>query len=312
MTLLDNTLGAILLGGVVSTFFFGIISMQAYNYFRDFAKDGFVLKTSVMVIWFFELCHTMLAWHSIYTLAVTLAAACNPEILLTPPITMYITIVFSPLITSTVQIFFANRIRLFSGKWLVPVLSWIMAILGLVFSFAMVAILCIHNTVTVLQDQFRWLMSLSLILTTVTDVLIAGSMCYWLWNVRSSGFQKTRSIADTLITWSIEYTVLKSIPNILQLILFLTRNDLLWIIFYLMKASLFSNSMLASQVTISNDSTAFIDFNSVVPSRGSQGAGRNRNVVIQMTRVTETHDERQLNNNQVESGIKDSKAEVDE
>jgi len=190
--------------------------------------------------------------------------------------------------------FFANRIRLFSGKWLVPVLTWILAVLVLAFSIAMVAILCIHDTVEIVVGKFRWLMALTLALTTAADGLIVASMCYWLWNARSSGFQKTRTIAETLITWSIESTVIKSVPNILQLVLFLSRNDLLWIIFYFMKASLFSNSMLASlngrkrmAEAFDSNGPTFINFNSAVP--GPQGAIRNRNVVIQMTRMTETH-----------------------
>jgi len=93
----------------------------------------------------------------------------------------------------------------------------------------------------------------------------------------------------------LESTIIKSVPNILQLILFLTRKDLLWIIFYFMKASLFSNSMLASlngrkrmsshDENSSGGPTAFINLNSGAPGSGPQG----RNVVIQMTRMTETH-----------------------
>ncbi|KAJ6539605.1 hypothetical protein B0H19DRAFT_366553 [Mycena capillaripes] len=296
MALIDETLGALLLGGVFSTFLFGIISMQAYNYARDFPKDSFILKASVLAIWLFELAHTICAWHGIYKLAVTFVGPDQGEHLLQPPQTIYITLIFSPLITTTVQIFFANRIRLFSGKWLVPVLCWIMAVLVMVFSVAMVVILCIHDTVLVLSLQFRWLMALTLALTTAADALIAVSMCFWLWNVRRSGFEKTRTIADILITWSIESTMIKSIPNIMQLILFLTQDNLLWIIFYLIKASLFSNSMLASlngrkRMAAAVDSTGptFINLNSAVPTLGTQGGVRGRNVVIQMTRMTETH-----------------------
>ncbi|KAF7373566.1 Saposin B-type domain-containing protein [Mycena sanguinolenta] len=124
-------------------------------------------------------------------------------------------------------------------------------------------------------------------------------MCYWLGRVRNSEFPKTRNIIDTLIIWCIESTVAKGGASVIQLILFQTRNDLLWMIFWLPKASLFSNSMLAAlngrnRIINSNAAgdSAFITFSSSNPAPPRPS----KNVVIQMTHITETriddeHDE---------------------
>ncbi|KAJ7059566.1 hypothetical protein C8F01DRAFT_216407 [Mycena amicta] len=53
-------------------------------------------------------------------------------------------------------------------------------------------------------------------------------------------------MVELLILWSVESTVLTSTTSILQIILFLTRTDLVWTIFFMIQAKLISNSMLAS------------------------------------------------------------------
>ncbi|KAJ7320880.1 hypothetical protein DFH08DRAFT_388800 [Mycena albidolilacea] len=291
---LGSTLGAVEIGGVFSTLFFGILTMQVYNYYRDYLNDRGLLKAMVMGIWSIELVHTMLLWHTIYSLTVTFFG--HPEQIFTPPETFYFTILCSSLITTAVQIFFANRIRVFSGRKLVPAISCIMSCLYFGGMLAALILLCVHRTLAVLET-YRWLASTIFALTAVIDMLIAISMCYWLGRVRNSDFPKTRNIIDTLIMWCIESTVAKSGASVVQLILFLTRNDFLWLIFLLPKASLFSNSMLAAlngrnrirsagEDPASGHGPTFITFNSAADPTQSP---RSRNVIIQMTRMTETH-----------------------
>jgi chromate transport protein ChrA len=54
---------------------------------------------------------------------------------------------------------------------------------------AMVALLCVHNSLGFL-NEVRWLPSVIIGLTVFVDVLIATSMCYWLRRARASDFQK--------------------------------------------------------------------------------------------------------------------------
>ncbi|KAF7352526.1 hypothetical protein MVEN_01217600 [Mycena venus] len=273
-----------------------------------------MLKAVVILTWLLELVHTILIWHTIYSLTITFFG--QEDQVFTPPRTFYLTLLFSTLVTTTVQIFFAKRIQLFSQEKLVPFITCILAGVVSMGVVAIVALLSAHNTLEILKP-YRWLGSIVLALTAFVDVLIATSMCYFLQRARSADFQKTATIIDTLITWSIESTVVKSGASIIQLVLFLTRpNDFLWIIFFVPKASLFSNSMLASLngrqrlTSVADDSAGgamFINFNSAAGSGlGSQEAGRNRNMVIQMTRMTETH----IDDGNDESVATESKTDV--
>ncbi|KAJ7712004.1 hypothetical protein B0H14DRAFT_690220 [Mycena olivaceomarginata] len=53
-------------------------------------------------------------------------------------------------------------------------------------------------------------------------------------------------MVDTLILWAIESTILTSAGSFIQIILFLTRTDLIWAGVFLVQSKLFSNAMLAS------------------------------------------------------------------
>ncbi|KAJ6501149.1 hypothetical protein C8R47DRAFT_1008636, partial [Mycena vitilis] len=68
---LDDTLGAVEIGGVVATFLFGIGTPQTYHCYHLFPKDTRVLKSMVGLLWFLELGHTISTWHTVYTLTVT-------------------------------------------------------------------------------------------------------------------------------------------------------------------------------------------------------------------------------------------------
>jgi hypothetical protein len=46
---LDGTLGAIEVGGIVSTFLFGIETLQVYHYFRKYPGDALLLKLAVCI-----------------------------------------------------------------------------------------------------------------------------------------------------------------------------------------------------------------------------------------------------------------------
>jgi hypothetical protein len=43
----DSTLGALELGTLFGTFLFGLVTVQCSSYFRDYPKDGLLLKSAV-------------------------------------------------------------------------------------------------------------------------------------------------------------------------------------------------------------------------------------------------------------------------
>ncbi|KAJ7113192.1 hypothetical protein C8R44DRAFT_856165 [Mycena epipterygia] len=240
---LNGSLGATEIGSVLGVFLFGIETLQTFNYYRGCPGDSTILKGIVALVWFLELGHTMSAWHALYSQTVTFYG--QPQYISSPPLSEEMTILFAALIYTVVQTFFANRVRVLSGSWYIMVVASCLTGLRLIANMGSVALLIHYSRVSILL-QWRWLVSTALSLGLAVDILITGSMCHFLRKMRSCESKRTRTMVDTLIVWSIESTILTSTASIIQIILFMTRTDLVWSCFFIIQAKLFSNSMLAS------------------------------------------------------------------
>lgn len=130
------------------------------------------------------------------------------------------------------QLFFANRIRVLSGKWPILLLGVAMIISCLVGSLVLMAKLWTsQSALTSLRSGLQWGMIVFTSLGPLADILIASYMCFYLWKFRNrepqfrrcaSAYQwmifvlqwrmcyRTRRILDTLARW----TVGKSTPDL--------------------------------------------------------------------------------------------------
>ncbi|KAJ7114902.1 hypothetical protein C8R44DRAFT_880963 [Mycena epipterygia] len=244
---LDGTLGALEIGTVVGTFLFGILTLQTFNYYRQFPEDSKTLRITVAALWLLELAHTICALQGIYVLTVTLYGQPFSEFILNPPQSHVVTILFSAAIDALVQIFFGNRIRVLSGHSHVFFLCIALAIARFTCDIILMSNFWIYNAgYTILATKEHWEVLAACVITPAGDIVIAVSMCYCLWRVRNSQFNRTRSMVDTLMIWTFETAIVTSGAGIIQLILFLTRKDLSFIAVFLVQPKLFSNAMLAS------------------------------------------------------------------
>ncbi|KAJ7255729.1 hypothetical protein C8J57DRAFT_1345500 [Mycena rebaudengoi] len=232
---LDDTLGAFKIGGVVCTFLFGIETLQTFYYYGHFPTDSKLLKI-------LELGHTISAWHAIYSVTVTFYG--QSQNIKRPPHSLDMVVVFSAPIYFIVQVFFANRIRNLSGRWAITILCWLLAFLRAGCAFGLLGVALHLKRVTELQEKFKSLMVPALSLGASVDVIIAVSVSYCLWTMRTSGVNETRRMADTLVLWTIGKTTVGT--SVITIILFVLKRDLTWLAFYLILAKLFSNSFLAS------------------------------------------------------------------
>ncbi|KAJ7777015.1 hypothetical protein B0H16DRAFT_1504070 [Mycena metata] len=236
------SLGAIEVGAVAGTFLFGIMTLQTFHYYRNFRADSKLLKVVVGLVWSFELGHTISCLHALYLQTVTFYG--NPTHILRPPPSEDIILLFAGLIYTFVQIFFANRVRILSGRPYIMAVACVLGLLRVVGHMALLALLLRYIRVTILLE-WRWLVITSLSLDLSMDILITASLCYYFWRIRSE-HARMRSTVDTLILWTCESTLMTSAASILQMILFLTRTDLVWVGVFVFQAKIFSNAMLAS------------------------------------------------------------------
>ncbi|KAJ7358035.1 hypothetical protein DFH08DRAFT_932339 [Mycena albidolilacea] len=285
---LDDTLGAMEIGIVLGTFLFGLLTLQTFNYFRTYTQDTLMLKTLVGVVWGLELAHSISGWHSVYEITVTFSG--QQAYILDPPHSIVLMVLFSGVLTMVVETFFAFRVRNLSGRWLITVICSILNVLALIFSIILVVIFWRGNGFPILREkQNLWIVATASCVVPATNILVAISLCYYLWKIHQdqAEFVKTRTMVVTLIVWTAETTIMTSVMSIMQVILFVARDDLVWGTFFLLHAKLLSNCMLASL----NGRQRFHSQTEVIIADST--ATNNHSVsVIRMNRMGDTSDNR--------------------
>ncbi|KAJ7691467.1 hypothetical protein B0H17DRAFT_1063210 [Mycena rosella] len=293
---LDSTLGAVEIGGVVSTFLFGLGTLQTYHFYQLFPADRRALKWTVAILWFLELAHTIATWHAIYTLTVTLYA--QPQFIDAPPHSIYVTILLSALISGIVQTLFANRIRVLSGRWPITLICWVLTLARGAFAITAFVVILQAPSLLVFEAQFPWLIPAAFGIAAGVDVLVAGSLCYYLWKMRANGADRTRRMVETMVTWTIETGLVTCASSVVGLIMVVTRHDLLWATFFLISAKLFSNCYLASlnaRQRLRESDRNVVNFSSKSISRS------HRPMVVEMTTVTHSAEDFRLDEKDLEA-----------
>ncbi|KAJ7474728.1 hypothetical protein FB451DRAFT_1397611 [Mycena latifolia] len=251
---LDGTLGDIQIALVIGTFLYGIETLQTFNYYREFPKDPLGLKALVAGIWLFELGHTMAAWHAMYTITVTFYG--KPQHILDPPSSLVYPILFHAIIAIAVQTFFCYRVRVLSGQWLIPVFCCALNLVRLVFNIILFAKLNKRPQFTLLTTEFNSVIIVVSSIGPAVDIIVAGSLVYFLWNRKRTSFKQTSQMLDTIILWTVETTFITTLSGVMQLILFLTRrHDLSWLVFFLIQAKCPSPSILEFDARITEWAT---------------------------------------------------------
>ncbi|KAJ7446337.1 hypothetical protein FB451DRAFT_1291897 [Mycena latifolia] len=240
---LDGTIGNAAIGLALATFLYGIETLQTFNYYRDYKNDTRSLKILVAVIWCLELTQTMLTWHAIYSMTVTFYG--QPQHLADPPFSLILVVLFSAMVNFVVQTFFAFRVRVLSNRWPIPILVCVLNLVRFMGNVAIFAELCKRPEFSLLQTDLHWIFTAASAIGPFVDVITATSLCYFLWHYKKSNFEQTSTMIDNIVIWTVETTLITSLSGALQLILFLTRTDLTWIIFYLMQAKRESISALS-------------------------------------------------------------------
>ncbi|KAJ6465184.1 hypothetical protein C8R47DRAFT_50250 [Mycena vitilis] len=240
----DNTLGALLIGVLVSYVLFGVTTTQSYLYSGRFPNDSRRMKFFVTFVWFCELAHVICIGHTIYILLITDFG--HPERLSTVPLSLGASSLFNGIIAMCVQGFFSLRIYRLSSRVYLPLLTWTLSLLFL----GATTVVFVHGLerqpFAEFESQWGWLLNTLWSVAAVNDLIIAVALVFWLWRGRDESAHVS-AVVDKLITWTIETGVVTSAAAVINLVCFVTmKNNYIWIAWYFVTARLYSNSLLAS------------------------------------------------------------------
>ncbi|KAJ7102699.1 hypothetical protein C8R44DRAFT_988091 [Mycena epipterygia] len=240
---LDNSLGAVYIGVVISSAIYGLTCLQTYRYFQLQVKDSALLKGCVILPRTIETLHSACIAHAVYFYSVSNYGDYLP--LLRAVWSIILPAGLNSLTGSIVQMCFAWRVYAMSNKN-----KPLVILIGLLATFQ----LAVAWAATGLGFKYRVFFDLghnkalvvtSLTSTAATNILLALSLCYYL-NYKSD-IKSTGSWIDKLIIYAINCGILFSLIAVLGLITFLTMpNNLVNFAVNFVLAKTYSNSLLSS------------------------------------------------------------------
>ncbi|KAJ3482522.1 hypothetical protein NLI96_g6923 [Meripilus lineatus] len=259
-----SNLGAIMLGGLFSMFFGGIVTMQVLLYYRLYPQDPKKVKAAIAVIWFLDMLHSAFVIASIWYWLVDNFG--DTSIHDSIPWMASITIILTSFITFTVHCFFCHRIYTLSKKrlWIVlPIVSPICLFHPPVVDFVSASTctlpygLCVGFVFQIFRDSTSlipgnshkftdFMVSLGLSMAVAVDMLIAIVICFFL-NRRRTGFASMDGVINSITLYTVESGMITGIAAAASLIAWVTMpHNLIWLAIHFAISKLYANALLAT------------------------------------------------------------------
>ncbi|KAJ6518232.1 hypothetical protein C8R47DRAFT_1232365 [Mycena vitilis] len=237
----DNTLGALLVGTLVSYALFGVTTMQVYVYYGRFPKDSRAMKSLVGGVWLGEFAHAICIAMSVYGMVITNFG--HPEHLTQLPNSLLASTLIGSVVSFCVQIFFAFRIYALARSLWIPCICWALSLFRVVPPNVVVFAFGRSGSFTDFLEKWGPLFDSIWVGSALNDMIIAGTLVFLLYRRRTIGLKQTTAVVDKLIAWTIETGVVTSIASIIMLAVTIA---IIWMAWFVVVPRLFANSLLAS------------------------------------------------------------------
>ncbi|KAJ6609073.1 hypothetical protein B0H10DRAFT_2191417 [Mycena sp. CBHHK59/15] len=241
---LDNTMGSMLLGVIVSAFLYGISILQCLFYFTRYVRDPLYLKCLVALTVFLDTLHLIFVIHTVYHYLISNYYSQNALQVMIWSVSLEA--LPTGITAALVQIFYAHRVWKMSQRNMVltgMVLALILATAGCGTAWVVLALRA---------QTYEHLLRISPLtisinaLSTAADVIITSTLCIILRRTRPASLE-TETMINRLILFSINTGLLTSLCAIASLIsLIVSPRTLIYASFYFCIGRLYSNSLLAT------------------------------------------------------------------
>ncbi|KAF8558814.1 hypothetical protein OG21DRAFT_1503766 [Imleria badia] len=258
MGALDNSFGALLIGVIVASMLYGCTCIQTWYYYTYYPSDRWYIKLLVAGVLVSDSLHQIAISHAIYTYLVTDFGLFQElgHIVWSLAIQVFFNVwchcsclvndTYQEFTTLFVQCFMVMRIYMLSEKnWLATGLAMTMVIVQFLMVF-------VYGVKAVHFDTFEQALSLKALSMTINvttaagDLFISLVLCYFLHGLRS-GFRKSNTLINKLITFSISTGLLTSLCAIASLICISAwPHTFIYMTFYFCIGRLYYNTLLTT------------------------------------------------------------------
>lgn len=241
-----NIAAPLLLGTVWNWTLYGVLVVQTYVYSYNFPDDRRPLKLLVYAVFLLETLQTALSGSDLYHWFVS--GFGNMDLLSSPHLSAIDVPVIGSLVSLVVQLFFVYRIWVLSGKssWLLCLLICLVSTFDAIASFAGGVYAHVRGrfvTGRVLKIiALTWLGG-----NTLTDLLITGSMLYYLGRPRVGDSHFSKYALAKIVRLTIETNIMTTTVGIVSLLMVSIYPDENWYTCpTAILGKLYSNTLLVS------------------------------------------------------------------
>ncbi|KZT73444.1 hypothetical protein DAEQUDRAFT_762344 [Daedalea quercina L-15889] len=239
-----SSLGPLLLGGLVSLFLSGVVSMQTVLYTSVYHTDTMWLRIFVYGIWLLDLLHSTFVCISNWDYLIANWAEENIQDWI--PWSIGGTVMLTALMTFIVQCFFAWRVHTVSqSRWWITIILAAVAAGRLIAALVSTAYMIRVQSYVAFRRDVGWVFTLGLTLSALLDILVASSLCYYL-RKRRSAFASMDAIINTLTFYTIQNGSLTFVTTFISLILWVTVDNLIFLGLHFAITKLYANAFLST------------------------------------------------------------------
>ncbi|TFK39118.1 hypothetical protein BDQ12DRAFT_722509 [Crucibulum laeve] len=163
------------------------------------------------------------------------------------PNSLNIAMLMGGMVDHLVKAIFIYRLYKFSGTLYIPIPLGLFS----VFLFSIIVLSTIEALEAVtfrpLSPELEWLLSVVFIGSAVQDLMVAGSLCYYIQKARKEALKNTTLLLDRLFIYTIQTGLATSLAAVSTAVSFFTMNhNNVWEMLVILMHSLFSNALLST------------------------------------------------------------------
>ncbi|KAI0648719.1 hypothetical protein C8Q79DRAFT_946666 [Trametes meyenii] len=221
-TLLNDTIGAFILGTFASLVLYGVFILQVFRYTRLYPNDEIAIKALVLFVFILQTFHVILPMHACYYYLINnylnFSALQNGiwSINLVPGVAGFITLAS--------QGFFARRVSLIGPKIRVLAAVAVLFFLGHASLSIVISYEAFHEeALTVFAEKTAHITPVTLFLAVGADFLLSGAIILALYRSRHSRARKNIPKSELLGMYILNTGLLTGIVHLIAAILSLTQ-----------------------------------------------------------------------------------------
>lgn len=244
---LDNTLGALLIGGFICAVFYGIVCLQTFLLLRRTSRDECIIRYVVWTLWVVNTAHLALTIHPCYWYMVS--NYFHPDTIDRITWSISAGVVLTGLNDALVRSSYIYRIWILSQRNR-PLTAFLTCCVAFALALTMLVSGQSHRsgTFSAFRRTSQWVLSADMALVFASDVILALLLCFYLARSRNKVCsRRIGSYLNLLLVYTINTGLLTSMVAMGCLITFVKlEHSFIFVAFYFPMSSLYANSLLAS------------------------------------------------------------------